>query len=225
MREEVRGEAAPAPPETCSASSRDPRRAQAVARDEEKEAPASHPRGRERDLDPGHRWHRPLQAPGITQVDFEERRRLSAPAPLPPRAHAASARGVRASGDPLLRPAQHPLHLEHGHRRVGARQADPLLPAQRQRRSVGVGLRLGGPAPQALLSLAARGSHPRRQSRHARARSAPRWALFEAAAKEIKDILVQEGVAKMPLGPRRVRAGNALSRCRRRASRCATGSR
>src|SRR6266446_1603671 len=27
----------------------------------------------EDDLDPGHRWHRPLQAPGITQVDFEER--------------------------------------------------------------------------------------------------------------------------------------------------------
>ena len=27
----------------------------------------------EGDLDPGHRWHRPLQAPGITQVDFEER--------------------------------------------------------------------------------------------------------------------------------------------------------
>src|SRR5258707_3629258 len=25
------------------------------------------------DLNPGHRWHRPLQAPGITQVDFEER--------------------------------------------------------------------------------------------------------------------------------------------------------
>src|SRR5256886_17180708 len=27
----------------------------------------------EDDLDPGHRWPRPLQAPGITQVDFEER--------------------------------------------------------------------------------------------------------------------------------------------------------
>src|SRR5258706_2472806 len=27
----------------------------------------------EGDLDPGHRWHRPLQAPGITQLDFEER--------------------------------------------------------------------------------------------------------------------------------------------------------
>ena len=25
------------------------------------------------DLKPMHRWHRPLQAPGITQVDFEER--------------------------------------------------------------------------------------------------------------------------------------------------------
>src|SRR2546428_6738612 len=27
----------------------------------------------EDDLKPGHRWHRPLQAPGTTQVDFEER--------------------------------------------------------------------------------------------------------------------------------------------------------
>src|SRR5690349_22896420 len=27
----------------------------------------------EDDLKPGHRWNRPLQAPGITQVDFEER--------------------------------------------------------------------------------------------------------------------------------------------------------
>jgi len=25
------------------------------------------------DLNPSHRWNRPLQAPGITQVDFEER--------------------------------------------------------------------------------------------------------------------------------------------------------
>ena len=24
----------------------------------------------EADLDPGHRWHRPLQAPGITQVEW-----------------------------------------------------------------------------------------------------------------------------------------------------------
>ena len=27
----------------------------------------------EDDLKPAHRWHRPLQAPGVTQVDFEER--------------------------------------------------------------------------------------------------------------------------------------------------------
>ena len=27
----------------------------------------------EDDLKPAHRWHRPLQAPGTTQVDFEER--------------------------------------------------------------------------------------------------------------------------------------------------------
>jgi len=37
--------------------------------------------------DPGHRWERPLQAPGRMQVDFEERG-LQAPARLPPRTHA-----------------------------------------------------------------------------------------------------------------------------------------
>ncbi len=39
-----------------------------------KKAPRPHPKQiRPDDIDPHHRWDRPLQAPGRTQVDFEER--------------------------------------------------------------------------------------------------------------------------------------------------------
>ena len=69
----------------------------------------------ESDLNPSHRWHRPLQAPGITQVDFEERvnfQRLH-------RYRVARTRQSLANSDPrrdaVFRPAQHPLHLQHGH--------------------------------------------------------------------------------------------------------------
>src|SRR5262249_55587452 len=54
------------------AAARDPRFAEGRSMKKKKDAPAFLPVD-ERDLDPGHRWHRPLQAPGITQVDFEER--------------------------------------------------------------------------------------------------------------------------------------------------------
>src|SRR6266849_4575682 len=81
-----------------------------------------------------------------------------------------------------LRPAQHPLHLRHRHRRVGPRQADSLLSAHRPRRAVGLGLRLGRPAPSSL------GAVP------------PTAGLFEQAAREIKGLLTREGVADMPVG-------------------------
>src|SRR3990172_8793025 len=63
---------------------------------------------------PGHRWERPLQAPGRMQVDFEQ-----------------------------------------GDRRMGARQADALVPAHRQRRAVRVGFRLGRAPPQTVCAVAA----------------------------------------------------------------------
>jgi len=95
----------------------------------------------------------------------------------------------RAAG---VRPDQHALHLEHGDRRVGARQADALDPAHRQRRAVRVGLRFRCASSQDLRAVAAEKPLPRRQCRPARAVS-PRVGLFEEAAKEIRDILVQEG--------------------------------
>ena len=38
-----------------------------------KSRPAEPKQVRPDDIDPHHRWDRPLQAPGRTQVDFEER--------------------------------------------------------------------------------------------------------------------------------------------------------
>ena len=54
----------------------------------------------------------------------------------------------------VLRPAQHPLHHEHRHRRVGARQADALFAAHRQRRPVHLGFRLRGEASPAARAVA-----------------------------------------------------------------------
>ena len=62
------------------------------------------------DIDPKHRWDRPLQAPGRTQVDFEERvdfRRLHDYRLARARAGAGALGAGRAA---LVRPAQHPLH-------------------------------------------------------------------------------------------------------------------
>ena len=74
---------------------------------------------------------------------------LPAAARLPARAHARRAVGIGARRAALLRSAQHPLHHEHGDRRMGARQAHALCAAHRQRRSVHLGLRLGREAPPA----------------------------------------------------------------------------
>ncbi len=136
-------------------------------------------------------------------------RRLPAPAPLPARAHAPGARRLRARRDALLRPAQHPLCLEHRHRRVGARQAHPLLPAHRQRRSLGVGLRLRGAPPQALLPVAPRGPRARGQPRDARrdrAQGRPLQSGREGNQGHPREGRRGEDAARS----RHVRAGNAV---------------
>ena len=61
--------------------------------------------------DPGHRWERPLQAPGRMQVDFEERvdfRRLHDYRLARTRKRP---RRIGPGRDARLRPVQHPLHL------------------------------------------------------------------------------------------------------------------
>src|SRR6267143_661167 len=118
------------------------------------------------DIDPGHRWDRPLQAPGRTQVDFEERvdfRRLHGYR----LARVRRARELRSRRAALVRPAQYPLHHQHGDRRVGARQADALFAAHGKRRAVHLGFRQRSAAPQAVRAVAAHRPLPRRIARPA----------------------------------------------------------
>ena len=139
-------------------------------------------------------------APGHTQVDFEERvnfRRLHDYRLA--RARAALARsGLGALLS--LRPAQHPLHHEHRDRRVGARQADALFAAHRQRRPVHLGFRQRGQAPPPARAVAASSIIARPGCWALRGATGSDITLFRDAASEIKAILDAEGVGDMPLG-------------------------
>ena len=126
-------------------------------------------------------------------------RRFPAAARIPARAHAKLAREVQARRAAGVRPVQHALHLEHGNRRMGARQADTLV------------LLTGNGEPWVWDFGSAARHHklyaPWLPTNHCLAGNVglrgainPRVGLFEEAAKEIKDILVKEGVADMPLG-------------------------
>ncbi len=148
---------------------------------------------------PGHRWERPLQAPGRIQVDFEERidcRRLHEYRLARTRqALAKSGLGALLVFDQyniryisstvigewardkltrwcLLTGNGEPWVWDFGSAARHHRLYAPWLPKNHW-----------------LAGLAG-----------LRGAVSPRVGLFEAAAKEIKDILVKEGVAKMPLG-------------------------
>ena len=171
------------------------------------------------DVNPRHRWDRPLQAPGHMQVDFEERvgaRRLHAYGLG--RARRPSPR--RGSAPSSSSSVQHPLPLGDGHRRVGARQAHALVPAHGQRRAVGVGLRVRGPAPPPSTR---RRSPPTSHSPAVvavRRAVSPKAGLFVKAARN-HDILKAEGVGGAP----HVVEPPLRSRSRSSASRSATASR
>ena len=113
-------------------------------------------------------------------------RGLQAPARLPPRPRAPRARALGAGRAPRVRPAQHPLHLRHRHRRVGARQADPLLAPERRRASPGSGT---SARRRGTIASTRRGSGPTTASpawSACAARCRPSAGLFEQAAREIK---------------------------------------
>ena len=121
-------------------------------------------------------------------------------ADLPVVARPRGPRGVRGRGRPAVRLQQHPLRHEHPHRRVGARQDDPLRAAdtRRRRRTSGTSGR-----PPSTTGSTARGCAP--ENIHAgmvglRGAVAPDAGLFRSAAREIAAILTAEGVADMPLG-------------------------
>src|SRR5437867_5116605 len=153
----------------------------------------------EDDLKPAHRWHRPLQAPGITQVDFEERvefRRLH-------RYRLARTRQAlaRSGLGALLVFDQHNIRYISG-TVIGEWARDKLIryclltgpgepwvwdfgSAARHHRLYAPWLR-----PDHCLAgmVGMRGAVP------------PTAGLFQKAAREIKAILAREGVARMPLG-------------------------
>jgi Xaa-Pro dipeptidase len=153
----------------------------------------------EGDLDPGHRWHRPLQAPGITQVDFEERvdfRRL----------HryrlARTRRALAASGfGAMLCFDQHNIRYISS-TVIGEWARDKLI---RYCLLSGTGepwvWDFGSAARHHKLNCPwLHHDHIHAGNPGMRGAIGPEVGLFEAAAKEIKDILVQEGVAGMPVG-------------------------
>jgi Xaa-Pro dipeptidase len=153
----------------------------------------------EDDLAPAHRWHRPLMAPGITQVDFEERvdfRRLH-------RYRLARTRQALAGSGlgALLCFDQHNIRYISS-TVIGEWARDKLI---RYALLTGTGepwvWDFGSAARHHRLYCPwLREDHVRAGNPGMRGAIGPAVGLFEAAAREIKDILAQEGVAGMPLG-------------------------
>jgi Xaa-Pro dipeptidase len=151
------------------------------------------------DINPHHRWDRPLQAPGTTQVDFEERvnfRRLH-----DYRLARTRAALTRAGLGAILCFDQYNIRYISS-TVIGEWARDKLI---RYTLLTGNGdpyvWDFGSAARHHKLNcpwLAE--DHCRAGNPGMRGAISPKVGLFELAAKEIKDILVQEGVAKMPLG-------------------------
>jgi Xaa-Pro aminopeptidase len=151
------------------------------------------------DIDPRHRWDRPLAAPGHTQVDFEERidfRRLHRYR-LGRTRRALAKSGLGA----LLCFDQHNIRYISS-TVIGEWARDKLIRYC---------LLTGNGDPYVWdFGSAARHhklyapwldpDHCRAGNTGMRGAIAPKVGLFTQAAREIKDILAQEGVANMPLG-------------------------
>ena len=149
--------------------------------------------------DPGHRWERPLQAPGRMQVDFEERvdfRRLH-------EYRLARTRNALAKSKlgALLVFDQYNI-----------RYISSTVIGEWARDKLTRWCLLSGNGDPWVWDFGSAARHhklyaPWLPKNHCRAgltglRGAvsPKVGLFEAAAKEVRDILVHEGVADMPLG-------------------------
>jgi Xaa-Pro aminopeptidase len=148
---------------------------------------------------PGHRWERPLQAPGRMQVDFEERvdfRRLH---------EYRLARTRKALGKSKLGAL---LVFDQ----YNIRYISSTVIGEWARDKLTRWCLLTGNGEPWVWDFGSAARHhklyaPWLPKNHClaglaglRGAVSPRVGLFEAAAKEIKDILVQEGVSGMPLG-------------------------
>ncbi|MBI1736146.1 MAG: aminopeptidase P family protein [Candidatus Rokubacteria bacterium] len=149
--------------------------------------------------DPRHRWDRPLPAPGHMQVDFEERvdfRRL----------HAYRLGRVRAA---LARSGLGALLLFDQH---NIRYVSSTVIGEWARDKLTRWTLLTGNGEPWVWDFGSAAKHhrlhapwiPERQSLSGmvgmRGAVSPQAGLYEAAAREIRDILKKEGVAGMPLG-------------------------
>src|SRR6184192_3491863 len=132
------------------------------------------------DVDPRYRWDRPLQAPGHTQVDFEERvdfRRLHVYR-LGRARQALAASGLGA----VLVFDQYNIRYLTG---TGEPWVWDFGSAARHHRLYAPQI----PAKQSLAGMVGM-----------RGAVSPKAGLFKKAAEEIREILKAEGVAGMPLG-------------------------
>src|SRR5574340_681215 len=177
-----------AAPEIIKASSIDPKRRVQEA-----------PDGLYDPANPGHRWDRPLQAPGRMQVDFEERvdfRRLHEYRLARTRtALAKSGLGAILVFD-----------------QINMRYISSTVIGEWARDKLTRWTLLTGNGEPYVWDFGSAARHhkiyaPWLPKNHClagnvglRGAVSPRVGLFEEAAKEIRDILVQEGVADMPLG-------------------------
>ena len=153
----------------------------------------------EDDLKPAHRWHRPLQAPGTTQVDFEERvefRRLH-------RYRLARTRQALAKSGlgAVLCFDQHNIRYISS-TVIGEWARDKLI---RYCLLTGTGepwvWDFGSAARHHRIYCPwLREDHVRAGNPGMRGAIGPEVGLFKQAAKEIKDLLKKEGVADMPVG-------------------------
>ena len=153
----------------------------------------------EDDLKPAHRWHRPLQAPGTTQVDFEERvdfRRLH-------RYRLARTREALAKSGlgAMLCFDQYNIRYISS-TVIGEWARDKLI---RYCLLTGTGepwvWDFGSAARHHRIYCPwLREDHVLAGNPGMRGAIGPEAGLFKQAAKEIKEILKREGVAEMPLG-------------------------
>jgi len=177
-----------AEPKVIKASSIDPKRRTREA-----------PDGLYDPADPGHRWERPLQAPGRMQVDFEERVDLR-------RLHdyrlARTRNALAQSGLGAL------LVFDQ----YNIRYISSTVIGEWARDKLTRWCLLTGNGEPYIWDFGSAARHhklyaPWLPKNHClaglaglRGAVSPKVGLFEDAAKEIKDILTREGVADMPLG-------------------------
>jgi len=153
----------------------------------------------EEDLNPNHQWHRPLQAPGITQVDFEERVNF-------PRLHRYRVARTRQAL------ANSPLGAMLCFDQYNIRYISSTVIGEWARDKLIRYCLITGNGEPYVWDFGSAARHHRiycpwlREDHvHAgnpgmRGAIGPEVGLFKQAAKEIKAILVREGVADMPLG-------------------------